>query len=300
MAAISKIYCMSRLRCANAASSTYPSETTVRSRRPSGTPSRCLASAAAGVFEPANRRTDLVRSGGEHDPLGHAALVVGIPIEVLGVAVHDQRQASGRVQQVRRTSNVLRACAPYVARTNPGRGSASRCPARMRGQFKLELIRVGGACGPPPPVAAALASSLRAPSRGDPPLRGRGVSWLPPGRLGSAALRALRKAMMRRFAGVGRGRRAGSSAARGPAASGERSAARIGGVSGSDPARANGATPAQSLGVRPHRCVRAVGNLRPDHAAGGRRGKERAASLRAQQRLAAGGRRLPRPGSVRA
>src|SRR5207244_11953253 len=32
--------------------------------------------------------------------------------------------------------------------------------------------------------------------------------------------------------------------------------------------------------------------------AGGRRGKERAASLRAEQRLAAGGRRLPRPGRV--
>src|SRR5438132_12967791 len=32
------------------------------------------------------------------------------------------------------------------------------------------------------------------------------------------------------------------------------------------------------------------------HHAGGRRGKERAASLRAEQRLAAGGRRLPRPG----
>src|SRR5207253_2351723 len=32
--------------------------------------------------------------------------------------------------------------------------------------------------------------------------------------------------------------------------------------------------------------------------AGGRRGKERAASLRAEQRLAAGGRRLPRPGRL--
>src|SRR6187455_1556526 len=31
------------------------------------------------------------------------------------------------------------------------------------------LLRVGGACGPPPPVAAPLASSLRAPFRGDPP-----------------------------------------------------------------------------------------------------------------------------------
>ena len=33
------------------------------------------------------------------------------------------------------------------------------------------VIRFGGACGPPPPVAAALAGSLRAPSRGDPPLK---------------------------------------------------------------------------------------------------------------------------------
>src|SRR6516162_2661364 len=34
--------------------------------------------------------------------------------------------------------------------------------------------------------------------------------------------------------------------------------------------------------------------------AGGRRGKERAASLRAEQRLAAGGRSLPRPGAATA
>src|SRR5260221_8910196 len=31
------------------------------------------------------------------------------------------------------------------------------------------FVGVGGACSPPPPVAAPLASSLRAPSRGDPP-----------------------------------------------------------------------------------------------------------------------------------
>ena len=44
-----------------------------------------------------------------------------------------------------------------------------RCQA-FRG---LDVVRVGGACGPPPPVAAPLASSLRAPSRGDPPLKDR-------------------------------------------------------------------------------------------------------------------------------
>src|SRR5690349_13311176 len=38
---------------------------------------------------------------------------------------------------------------------------------------EIERVRVGGACGPPPPVAAPLASSLRAPSRGDPPLKDR-------------------------------------------------------------------------------------------------------------------------------
>src|SRR5690349_8821112 len=36
-----------------------------------------------------------------------------------------------------------------------------------------------GALRPPPPVVAALASSLRTPSRGDPPLRGRGGNGLP-------------------------------------------------------------------------------------------------------------------------
>src|SRR5579871_3085619 len=37
---------------------------------------------------------------------------------------------------------------------------------------------------------------------------------------------------------------------------------------------------------------------RPSTYAGGRRGKERVASLRAEQRLAAGGCKLPRPGHV--
>src|SRR6267142_5444428 len=37
----------------------------------------------------------------------------------------------------------------------------------------MHAFRVGGACGPPPPGAAPLASSLHAPSRGDPPLEAR-------------------------------------------------------------------------------------------------------------------------------
>ena len=61
---------------------------------------------------------------------------------------------------------------------NPVGGAAQRSSAHAP-QIKLYVIRVGGACGRPPPVAAALASSLRAPSRGDPPLRGRGASHLP-------------------------------------------------------------------------------------------------------------------------
>ena len=63
-------------------------------------------------------------------------------------------------------------------------GGAARMSCAHARLALLALLRVGGACGPPPPVAAALASSLRAPSRGDPPLRGRAVSWLPPGRSG--------------------------------------------------------------------------------------------------------------------
>src|SRR2546428_10781275 len=45
-------------------------------------------------------------------------------------------------------------------------GSGEHLRVRVGGALR---VRVGGACGPPPPVAAPLASSLRAPSRGDPP-----------------------------------------------------------------------------------------------------------------------------------
>src|SRR4051794_29626137 len=49
---------------------------------------------------------------------------------------------------------------------------------RMRRSLCVHQCGSGG-CRPPPPVAAPLASSLRASSRGDPPLRGHAVSWLP-------------------------------------------------------------------------------------------------------------------------
>ena len=39
----------------------------------------------------------------------------------------------------------------------------------VRARLSQSRIRVGGACSPPPPVAAPFAGSLRAPSRGDPP-----------------------------------------------------------------------------------------------------------------------------------
>jgi hypothetical protein len=45
----------------------------------------------------------------------------------------------------------------------------SHCVLRCYALHKEEF-RVGGACGPPPPVVAPRASSLRTPSRGDPPL----------------------------------------------------------------------------------------------------------------------------------
>src|SRR5712664_1402030 len=53
----------------------------------------------------------------------------------------------------------------------------ARCTGRRNGRCTgrgAHDVRVGGACGPPPPVAAPLASSLRAPSRGDPPLHSLG------------------------------------------------------------------------------------------------------------------------------
>ena len=131
----------------------------------------------------------------------------------------------------------------------------------MRDQITSE-VRVGGACGPPPPVAAPLASSLRAPFRGDPPLEG-----------GFAQL--LRFGVTRRLEAATHG--------------------------------ANRVTPpvtSQVWGYAPPRQTpialeRHDPELRPDGGstyAGGRRGKERAASLRAQQRLASGALQAPRPG----
>ena len=181
----------------------------------------------------------------------------------------------------------------------------------MRGWLSSSLIRVGGACGPPPPVAAALASSLRAPSRGDPPLRGRGVGWLPPGSFGQARrcqpLRALacrrprcQTPVIRRGPGrhvAGRSDQAepryGTATQRGVAARKERVAS----LRAQQRLAAGGRRLPRPVVVRATQGAHARRNSsRPDHAAGGRRGKERAASLRAQQRLAAGGRRLPRPG----
>ena len=60
---------------------------------------------------------------------------------------------------------------------------------RVGGACELRVscvIRVGGACGPPPPVVAPLASSLRTPYRGDPPLNHR-RSRLPRAKRGHAA-----------------------------------------------------------------------------------------------------------------
>ena len=172
----------------------------------------------------------------------------------------------------------------------------------------LALIRVGGACGPPPPVAAALASSLRAPSRGDPPLRGRGVRGLPPWMHRMTCLTPQRPVAPRGTAGCAaavrsdRDDRDPRGGALQPSPLSLCTRDRV-------PAQLPRAhRPAESTHIARRRSarsaadpdVRAVANVRHDHAAGGRRGKERAASLRAQQRLAAGGRRLPRPGLVRA
>ena len=230
----------------------------------------------------------------------------------------------------------------------------------------LELIRVGGACGPPPPVAAALASSLRAPSRGDPPLmtswrllrRGSGQAtyasgsgepaarpppvaaalatlaarslpaaatpdcascrtgylprrtgsglrdaarlsptWLPPAKHpASAALVRASQLIDRpwRIACAGQDAEAGR---RVPSVSPESrtaGAARSHRGSARAPAAISDASRSPLSAAAPlTRASGQVAHVRHDHAAGGRRGKERAASLRAQQRLAAGGRRAP-------
>jgi hypothetical protein len=46
-----------------------------------------------------------------------------------------------------------------------------RLPLDQASTFEPRPLRVGGGCAPPPPVVAPLASSLRTPSRGDPPLK---------------------------------------------------------------------------------------------------------------------------------
>ncbi len=43
------------------------------------------------------------------------------------------------------------------------------CRGSLLKVWCLSLIRVGGACGPPPPFVAPFASSLRTHFRGDPP-----------------------------------------------------------------------------------------------------------------------------------
>src|SRR6266542_5442422 len=151
-------------------------------------------------------------------------------------------------------------------------GELVRVGGALRIRSLGELFRVGGGCAPPPPVAAALASSLRAPSRGDPPHEG---------------LRQMRAFKL--WGTHGRRRWAGASPA------------------GYARATVQPCDADMPLGDRSHSAI--AYDPRPDgwlarlhlpkaHHAGGRRGKERAASLRAQQRLAAGGRSLPRPGQA--
>src|ERR1700736_6327795 len=64
-----------------------------------------------------------------------------------------------------------RNCSRRLSRSTRRSKKQKRKKEEEHKKIGCELIRVGGACGPPPPVAAPFASSLRAPSRGDPPLK---------------------------------------------------------------------------------------------------------------------------------
>src|SRR5882672_5414413 len=99
--------------------------------------------------------------------------------------------------------------------------SSSIHSSSPRSQGDTQLVRVGGACGPPPPVAAPLASSLRAPFRGDPPLKNIVAGTLQ--RRGQ--LPALPPASLTLGAVVGRGRRLAPALTR--HASGHGAAARV-------------------------------------------------------------------------
>src|SRR5207302_1392007 len=59
-----------------------------------------------------------------------------------------------------------------VRRVTPSGGVAATA---IPFSYQDDEFRVGGACGPPPPVAAPLASSLRAPSRGAPRVRATAI-----------------------------------------------------------------------------------------------------------------------------
>jgi hypothetical protein len=192
------------------------------------------------------------------------------------------------------------------------------------------VFRVGGACGPPPPVAAPLAGSLRAPSRGDPPrtccraeganeaigVRRRRVSGSgePAAPRRQSLLRASRCALLpaatprvRACRAVRRGKSHGAQPVRHKTYGAQSGTAqtrlprRVGYCA--DAATAKSRLPRSGIclesTVNPSSSRMWMTSLRSDRGrtyAGGRRGKERAARS-AEQRLAAGGRRLPRPGT---
>ena len=134
---------------------------------------------------------------------------------------------------------------------------------------KAGFSRVGGARRPPAPVDASRPRkrSPRQPFRGDPPLVVRGADRPQPGSIpirSSLQLAADGRAPCRQREGR-------STRPRIP------------------PPRNAAPATTRRAEIDPSRSA----NSRPDHAAGGRRGKECAASLRAEQRLAAGAAALP-------